>query len=231
VTLVLLPGLNGTIDLFASFQTAASASFKIIAVAYPDDPNLGYAELVEVARKSLPINEEFLIVGESFSGPIAISIAASMPPGLIGLVLCCTFSQNPRPSFSSLHWLPSLVPLRLIPSGVIARVLLGRYAKSKAASVVVATVRKISSSLVRARLLAISRVNVSKIFSTVKVPVLYLRARGDLFVPKTAADRLLGINTRLSIVEIDAPHFLLQTAPKEAASAIYEFLRRLKSAP
>jgi pimeloyl-ACP methyl ester carboxylesterase len=230
MTLVLLPGLNGTKDLFASFQQAASASFKIIVVEYPDDPNLGYEELQEIARQSLPANEEFILVGESFSGPIAIAIAASNPPGLVGLVLCCTFAQNPQPLLNSFHWLPAMAPLALIPNSVIAKVLLGRYAAQKVSLSIVAAVRKISPKLVSARLLAITQVNVSKLLSSVKFPVLYLRASHDLFIPKSVATRLQGLNQGLKIVDIDVPHFLLQTAPQEAALVIDDFLRTLKFA-
>jgi pimeloyl-ACP methyl ester carboxylesterase len=230
MTLVLLPGLNGTKDLFVSFQAAASTNFKIIVVEYPDDPNLGYDALQEIAQQSLPVNEEFILVGESFSGPIAIAIAASNPPGLVGLVLCCTFAQNPQPLLNSFHWLPPIAPLALIPNSVIAKVLLGRYAAQKVSLSIVAAVRKISPKLVSARLLAITQVNVSKLLSSVKVPVLYLRANHDLFIPKSVATRLQGLNQGLKIIDIDAPHFLLQTAPQEAALAIEDFQRILKSA-
>src|SRR5271163_1797682 len=95
--LVLLPGMAGTGIFFEAFAAALQPVFKPIMVAYPDHPSLGYVDLEAFARAALPQNDPYLILGESFGGPIAISIAASNPPGLLGLILCVTFARNPHP--------------------------------------------------------------------------------------------------------------------------------------
>ena len=84
LTLVLLPGMDGTGIFFEDFAAVAQPEFDPVIVRYPDDPSRGYAGLEPVARAALPRDKPFLILGESFSGPIAISIAASNPPGLVG---------------------------------------------------------------------------------------------------------------------------------------------------
>ncbi len=99
-TLVLLPGMDGTGELFAPLVAALNSGFKTVVVRYPPNEVLSYAELESIARASLPTNEPFFILGESFSGPIAVSIAASAPPGLKGLILCASFVRNPQPLFS-----------------------------------------------------------------------------------------------------------------------------------
>jgi hypothetical protein len=45
VTLVLLPGMDGTATLFAPFVQALGNRFKIISVCYPTDEALGYGDL------------------------------------------------------------------------------------------------------------------------------------------------------------------------------------------
>jgi pimeloyl-ACP methyl ester carboxylesterase len=103
VALVLLPGMDGTASLFSEFSTALGAEFEVIPVSYPSDVPLGYRELEQVARAALPEDKPFVLLGESFSGPIAIAIAASSPPGLLGLVLCCSFARNPLPLVATLR--------------------------------------------------------------------------------------------------------------------------------
>jgi pimeloyl-ACP methyl ester carboxylesterase len=79
-TLVLLPGMDGTGDLFAPLVAALGPHMRTVIVRYPDEP-LDYASDEEIARAALPIGHPFILLGESFSGPIAVSIAASAPRG------------------------------------------------------------------------------------------------------------------------------------------------------
>src|ERR1700747_688914 len=115
ITLALLPGMDGTGVFFDDFVTALGSEFKPVVVAYPNAPSLGYSELETLARAALPRDEPFLLLGESFSGPIAISVAASNSRGLLGLILCCTFARNPHPL------LPLVcATLRPLPAGGLA---------------------------------------------------------------------------------------------------------------
>src|SRR5436309_344825 len=97
VALVLLPGMHGTGELFAEFTAALGSEHEAIAVSYPQDRPLDYAQLESIVRSRLPADRPFVILGESFSGPIAISIAASAPRGLRGIILCVSFAKNPLP--------------------------------------------------------------------------------------------------------------------------------------
>ena len=89
--LLLLPGMDGTGRLFAPFLEAIGPAVDVQVVRYPGNGSSGYEGLVELARAALPTDGDFFILGESFSGPVAISLAAAHPPGLMGLILCCTF--------------------------------------------------------------------------------------------------------------------------------------------
>src|SRR5882724_3945896 len=86
-TLVLLPGLDGTGKLFADFIKVLGSRVSTMVVAYPSDHPLGYDELEELVRSALPQNRSFVVLGESFSGPIAIRIAAHWLTNFRGLIL------------------------------------------------------------------------------------------------------------------------------------------------
>jgi pimeloyl-ACP methyl ester carboxylesterase len=118
--IVLLPGMDGTGSLFSEFIAALPHGLEPIVVAYPIDRALDYADLVQLARESLPTDRPYLLVGESFSGPIAISLAASRPEGLRGLVLVCSFARSPMPVPNALRSLISRLPVKLIPNWITA---------------------------------------------------------------------------------------------------------------
>jgi len=88
LALVLLPGMDGTGQLFEPFVAALGEEFSVQVVRYPATEPLGYAELASLVRAALPTDRPFVLLGESFSGPIAISVAASAPPQLKE-VWCC----------------------------------------------------------------------------------------------------------------------------------------------
>ncbi|MBV8036510.1 alpha/beta fold hydrolase [Roseateles sp.] len=96
-TLVLLPGMDGTgMDgtgmLFDPLMEALSGLIPLEVVKYPSATPAGYAEYERFAEASLPAKGPLVLLGESFSGPIAISLAAKHPMRIAGLVLCCAFA-------------------------------------------------------------------------------------------------------------------------------------------
>ena len=50
ITLVLLPGMDGTGVFFKDFTAALQPDFNPVIVRYPNDPSLGYAGLEQIAR-------------------------------------------------------------------------------------------------------------------------------------------------------------------------------------
>jgi len=224
LTLVLLPGMDGTGVLFKDFAAAAERDFKSVIVSYPNDPSLSYAELESLARAALPRHESFLLLGESFSGPIAISIAATNPHGLLGLILCCTFARNPH------RFLPFVTAaLRPFPAGrvplFIQRNLLGRFASPELVAKLRTLRQLVSARTLKTRLEAVSKIDVSEALGRVTVPTLDLRAKADRIVSRASGEEIRNILPGVSVADLDAPHLLLQTVPQEALGAIKSFVR------
>jgi pimeloyl-ACP methyl ester carboxylesterase len=90
--LVLIPGLDGTGDLFAPF-VAALAGVDTQVISYPPDRSMNYAEHEAHVRERLPEHGEYMLLAESFSGPVGIAIAASAPAGLKGLSSAAALHQ------------------------------------------------------------------------------------------------------------------------------------------
>lgn len=225
LTIVLLPGMDGTGSLFEPFVTALGASFNYVIVRYPTMEGLGYDELEEIARRSLPKCGSYIILGESFSGPIAVTLASSHPVGLVGLVLCSTFIRSPRPALKPLSVALKFLPLKSAPSFIYSHFLLGAAATASLESSIKVAIDQVSSAALRARLRAILSVDVSSKMKTLRIPVLYLKASQDRLVPPSAGVYITNIYPKAQVISIDAPHFLLQVAANEAASMMKKFVR------
>lgn len=114
-------------------------------VSNPTRQALGYEELEALVEPILPTDLPLIILGESFSGRIAVSIAASKPAGLVALVLCCSFVRNPRPATSLLLSLVSVPLVSLAPPALLAPFLLGRQATASLKAMFAASLSQVSA--------------------------------------------------------------------------------------
>jgi pimeloyl-ACP methyl ester carboxylesterase len=145
--------MDGTGDLFEPFIAALGGEFTVKVVRYPTMKPLDYSELESLARAALlAVEGPFVLLGESFSGPIAVSLAASASPQLKGLVLCCTFVRNPRPLFAGLGSLISLWPVAFAPVRVLSHLLLGRFSTAALRAALAKSLAQVSAPALRARL-------------------------------------------------------------------------------
>jgi pimeloyl-[acyl-carrier protein] methyl ester esterase len=166
-----------------------------------------------------------VLLGESFSGPIAVSIAATAPPGLGGLILCSTFVCNPQPYLRPLRPLLSILPVHSAPLCVSRFLILGGFATPALRKLHQQTLARLPATTVRERLRAILECDVSATLANVHVPVLCLTAKHDRLIPNAAAQLIHHHAPAATMMEIDAPHFLLQCAPRDSADAIRKFLQ------
>ena len=227
ITLVLLPGMDGTGELFGPFIAALDGEFNVKVVSYPTTAPLDYSELESFARAELPAEGPFVLLGESFSGPIAVCLAASAPHRLKGLILCCTFVRNPRPIFAGMRSLVGILPVALAPVRLLSHLLLGSFSTAPLRTALVKSLAQVSAPALRARLRSVLQVDVSAKLSAVTVPTLYLRASSDRLVPPSASALISQLAPRSRVVQLEGPHFLLQAAPALGAEAVRSFLHEV----
>lgn len=225
-TLVLLPGMDGTGIAFRPFLAALDPALKVVVVSYPPDQALGYDALLEVARRALPADDDVVVLGESFSGPIAIALAAEGLPRLRGLVLCATFARNPRPRATVLGRIMARVPLPLTALPGLSRVLLGRFDSPALRRLLAESLAAVSPAVMRFRAHAVMAVDMSDRLRAVTVPVLYLRGREDHVVPEAAARWVQSLVPHVQMTAFDGPHGLLQSLPDDTARAMEAFVAR-----
>ena len=227
-TLVLLPGMDGTGELFAPL-TDILRQIPTQVVRYPDVP-LDYREHEEFVRAQLPRTGAFVVLGESFSGPIAVSLAAAPPGGMRGYVLCASFIRCPRTLLRVLRPLIGLISVNRVHPLLAQYLLMGGGGSPTLVEAHQAALRGVSNAALAARLHAISRIDVSDRLARVRLPGLFLRATHDCLIPKAAARQFSQIATNARVVDIAGAHMLVQTNPTAAAQALRVFLDEVDSA-
>jgi pimeloyl-ACP methyl ester carboxylesterase len=219
--------LDGTGKLFAEFLKSLDLGSGAQVVPYPPDVPLGYDELELLVRAALPTRGRFVILGESFSGPLAIRIAAHPPPALIGLILCVTFASNPYPRLAWARGLAALLPLKSLPRWLRAPLMWGSTSPSKAPRQSERAMAGVDAAVIRRRIAALLSVDETAALAKVSVPTLVLRATGDRVVSKAASMRLMHGIRHAQRVDVDGPHLLLKTRPQECAAAVLRFIREV----
>jgi pimeloyl-[acyl-carrier protein] methyl ester esterase len=222
--LVLLPGLDGTGKLFSEFVKDLGSSVDSLIVGYPRDEPLGYDELEALVLAALPRDQPFILLGESFSGPIAIRIAARSPAGLVAVILCGTFAKNPFPWLRWARPLAAYLPLKSLPRWVRAPLMWGSASPQRAPAQMERAIAGVSPAVIRHRIAALLAVDESAALGAIRLPTLVLRARRDRVISRAATRWILKILPGARLVEIDGPHLLLQTRPAECAAIVLEFM-------
>ena len=226
---VMLPGLDGTGLLFGPALRACPNEFEAVVEALPALEPLDYQALAERVTPALPVHEPFILLGESFSGPLALEVAARRPVGLLGVVLVATFVTPPKPG-----WV-SLLPWKLIfrfspPQFLVQHFFLGRCRTEELQGILQRLPELVAPEVMASRVEAVSSVDARGVLSSCPVPILYLQASQDRLVPDRALAEVLRVRPEVEHRRIDSPHFVFQVAPDEAWGHILTFLRDLKGA-
>jgi pimeloyl-ACP methyl ester carboxylesterase len=222
---ILLPGLDGSGRLFAPLLTAGPRAFEAHPVSFPPDRPLGYDELVELVRPLLP-RGRFVLLAESFSGPLAVRLAAERPRGLAALVLAATFLH--RPLDPLLHPVRGLVGAQLFGAPMPAPLIRHFMAGPDAPDAVVAEVQR-AVAAVRAEVLAhrsaeALRVDAREALAGVEVPILFLAPTRDRLIRRDAHEDVVALRPDTEVALLPAPHMVLQRCPHASLARIEEFL-------
>jgi pimeloyl-[acyl-carrier protein] methyl ester esterase len=229
LALVLLPGLDGTGLMFGPLLPFLEG-FEARVLRYPAALS-AYADCLAFARARLPADRPFLLLAESFSGPIALALAAEAPPGLAGVALCATFARNPRPGLAwAAPLLRALPPLRL-PSILIRLLLLGRGTPGPLEGLIRTLRSEVPAATLKGRLLAVLALDPAPRLAPLRVPALALRARRDRLVPPAATRWMETRLPGLEVLVLEGPHWLLQARPEACARALRAFAEGLRKDP
>ena len=220
---LLLPGLDGTGRLFEPFVYRAPEDAECTVAHYPVDRALSYPECAGLVVSEFLPDGEFVIIAESFSGPVAVLTAARRPPGLVRVVLCNTFVY--RASWRGFALLPWSLLFRLPLSWLSVGIHLTGFGRASESLGMIREANAPVLPTVRAgRLRSALAIDVRPEFSALDLPVMDLRGRHDRLVLGNCRRQVVRTRPETTVVTIPGPHLLLQTEPERCWEEITAFV-------
>lgn len=217
-----MPGLDGTGKLFAPIIPWLQPLFDLTVVTYPDLDS--FNEYVDCAQGQLPDEPGYSLIAESFSGPVALALMARWPAQIGPSILCATFARSPLPAFTSME---SHVPEQMFSIGALSEFYLDVDEVededfSETQPLPINVMEQIDGILLKRRIAAFSRIDVSALLPQIEVPILYLNALRDRILSENDAIMMQQNLTNFERVDVDGPHLLLQARPQQCAELIYK---------
>jgi pimeloyl-[acyl-carrier protein] methyl ester esterase len=222
-TVLLLPGLDGTGELFD--VGAAPPGLVLTIVDYPRNELVTRARLLERILAAIPREGPVVLVGESFSGPLALELAARVPR-LAGVVLLASFAARPRARVLIVlaAWAMRRLPGRSPPRFLV------RWFMTGHAPTLIERVRnvihQVTSEVLSDRMKQIAEIDAREALGSCPAPVLALVARDDRLVPRRAIAGLQTLRPDLHVVTLPGPHLLFQHDPAAVLAVIVAWLGR-----
>lgn len=222
---VVLPGLDGSVALREGFVRAAPTGCGVEVTEYPSHL-ARYDDLADHMRPYLRERADVL-VAESFSGPLAVRLAADGRHDIGAVVLIASFVSTPRRLPGGAAALTRCVPSQHEAfARAAAPMLIGRERAGTFAPELAEAMRTVEPRVVAARIGQVLQADERSALRRLDLPVLYLRASDDHMVPPRAAEVVRRHARDVRVVTIEGPHFLAQAAPKACWAEIEQFLQR-----
>ena len=214
--------MDGTGELFKPALASFPANLKPIPVAFPNDRIVDYNGLVDLLLPRFQGEPRFLLLGESFSGPLVLKIASRRLKGLAGVILLNSFVTSPVP-----RWI-SFLPLRLLfsfppPKLALREFLVGYDAPADLVEFVRSTVRKVPARILSARVKEVAKCDLQADFANCPCTILWIHSQDDHVVSPRNLTNQFQDNPNITWHKLRGPHLLFQRFPGECWNAIEQF--------
>jgi pimeloyl-[acyl-carrier protein] methyl ester esterase len=226
VRLLLLPGLHGTEGLYPPLIRELPPWIEPITINYPLDSIHRYDDALRFILERVP-DGDFAVLGDSYSGPLALMVAHALPARVTSVILSVSFISNPmRPM---LRWarLFAYAPfVRIAPVRAVVAMLINGREPRETFETVVREVKSVAPSVLAGRLRAAIDCDLRRELAESSHPMLYLRATDDRIVATRALRVMKEIKPAIESVDLEGPHALLLMRAAAAAREITRFLKR-----
>jgi pimeloyl-ACP methyl ester carboxylesterase len=221
---VLLPGLDGTEVFFRPLLDALPASIRAQVLCYPESGPYRYEELLEVLRRTVEDLPEYYVLGLSFSGPLAVMLAAEQPEKVRGVILAASFVRCPRPDLLLLSPFLSGPAIWLLRAARRVPIWLLRHADDPFRRAKAETWSRVSAGPLAKRLRAVLGVDVRALLRTCRPPLLCLAFNEDNVVPMANAEEAVRQNPTAGLVTIPGKHLGIWMHPDQVAREVVRFV-------
>jgi pimeloyl-ACP methyl ester carboxylesterase len=224
--LILLPGLDGTGQLFKGFLQRYPGNAQVVPL--PDDGPQDHPSLAQRILPQLP-EEDFVLLAESYSGLIAVHLMAMGLAQLKGVIFVASFLKSPNPWLLRLG---AILPLERPPSGPIPSYLyraliLGRQASDTLIQEFLQVITQVPARLLKQRIQVMYGLQAPH-FET-DIPIFYLQAQNDRLIGRDCWRDFKQHFPAAERYPIDGPHLLLQSQPQATASLVAKLVRQCET--
>jgi len=215
--LVLLPGMDGTGELFEEFLSYHDDEYLVISL--PQKGPQDYSSLAQSLENQLP-KEDYILLAESFSGGIVPELLKQDLTNMKGVIFVASFLSCPN---RYLLPIAKVLPIKALASAPLSQIghkflLLGQGASKALLSKFIKVTKSIPDHILKSRLAVM---NLQKLpLATFDVPTVYIQALSDRLISPRKSRELGNVFKNIEYIEIDGPHFLLQAKPKESSQAV-----------
>jgi pimeloyl-ACP methyl ester carboxylesterase len=223
--LLLLPGLDGTGELFARFRKLLPPTVVAEVCPLPTSGDQQPRSLATAIAESGVLRENTILLAESFSGPIAYHLVKDHGASIKGLILVSSFLSMRRPMLALARLLPlGIFPWHSAPAWALRMMCVGWDASDELVAEVRRAIQSVPVSLIAQRVRVLSELKLPS--EPIRIPCMYLLPSNDKLVPRWHAAHWQRVCGDLTVREIPGPHFLLQANPEECVAAVRNFLER-----
>jgi pimeloyl-ACP methyl ester carboxylesterase len=209
--LIMLPGLDGTGELFEPIVALLPSEVDVQVIRFPWNKCMDYESLTSYVMMNLP-DERFVLLAESFSGPIAYQIASIKPANLQSVIFVATFLESPRRLMLRLS---EFLPRKLLLSSTIPKVLCKAFILGNACNEMLEKfqniIRLMSTEVLDFRLREMAKLQLR--VKPIHIKALYINASKDMLVPKRYIKKFKQAFKEINVLEVEGPHFILQANP------------------
>lgn len=219
----MLPGFDGTGLLFRPLAEAFGYRCRTTTLPFEDEVTL--EDYVQSVSERLP-ERNVILLAESFSCPVALALLARYPARFKAAILSAGFARSP---FGALLGLSRWITESFLGEHPLENLLLNKFCDrdhvpEAVQHAVVSAEEMVPASIIKTRFNMVASLNTLPLLSRIAAPVLYLRALQDNLVSTRLREELFENIPQICTKELDAPHLLLQTRPRECADTILNFL-------
>jgi len=198
--LVLVPGMDGTGDLFYRQVPLLARAYRVARYRLRDDAermDVLVDDLADVVRAVSPGGEPAVVVGESFGGAVALSFALARPEAVAALVVLNSFPRflpqvRLRLAIVTLAAVPFPWQAMTIVRRLTAFRLHSRYTHRREIRRFLALTAATTRRAYLARLRILRRYDVRDHLSEIRVPTLFIASDRDHLVPAVAQARYMA---------------------------------------
>lgn len=231
VTLVMLPGIDGTDVFFRPLVARLSPLQPVRIVEFPPGGPHTYDDLLELVVEATSDLSRMVVLGFSFSGPLAVRFARREPERVTALILVATFLTPPRPALRRYGRLlrgPAVWLFRLarrLPGWLLSP----RDDPRRAAKL--ETWRRVPASAVAARLRQVARVDASDDLRVCIQPVLSIGFSRDEAVGRSSAEEIRHACPSARVLSLEGTHLTMFDDPGLLLAALHTFATEATTRP